>query len=296
MQTNDEKKVDSKRFIGWLKEATSKIMKGYFQLPIDGLKYSIFRERVYCYELYHQLRCLMEGKTTYSLGGEVDKGKHPKIGQIKDIKNTIPDLLFHGPGYMENNLVIVEVKPLKNDLSTRSVLEDIKKISIYINEANYVKGVMLLYGDNEVKVNQVASDAPKEFDTSNIILLWHKKVGVQAQVVSWKDKDQSSVHKSSSSVHKNTDSDNNEYYEQLMNIVAPISGKKRVKPEEMMDVIVNLCKIKELTTRELAGLLGRTQETVRIHYVAKLCEQGRLQRKIPNIKNHPDQRYKVGKF
>ena len=39
-----------------LKDATSGIEGNYFQLPIDGSEDPIYRERVYCYELYHQLK------------------------------------------------------------------------------------------------------------------------------------------------------------------------------------------------------------------------------------------------
>lgn len=38
-----------------LRQATAAIAPEYFHFPIDGGD-PIFRERVYCYELYHQLR------------------------------------------------------------------------------------------------------------------------------------------------------------------------------------------------------------------------------------------------
>ena len=39
--------------------AVSRIAHGYFQLPVADAD-ALYRERVYCYELYHQLRCLWE--------------------------------------------------------------------------------------------------------------------------------------------------------------------------------------------------------------------------------------------
>lgn len=42
-------------FIQLLNDATKEIEDQYFQLPIDGAD-SVYRERVYAYELYHQLR------------------------------------------------------------------------------------------------------------------------------------------------------------------------------------------------------------------------------------------------
>ncbi len=172
------------RFVNWIKKATSRLKEDYFQLPIASKPDRIFRERVYCYELYHQLRCLMEGNTSYSLGGEVDKSAHPMI-QEDGIMNTVPDLLIHKPGYMEGNLVIIEVKPIKADIG--NIYNDIRKISTYISNANYVKGVMLLYGDDKPKVLEVASNFPKSIDNlSKISLLWHQSVGHEAQDIIWK--------------------------------------------------------------------------------------------------------------
>jgi hypothetical protein len=53
-----------------LRQATESIEPLYFQLPIDGSD-PIFRERVYCYELYHQLRRIWPADTPFSLNGEV---------------------------------------------------------------------------------------------------------------------------------------------------------------------------------------------------------------------------------
>lgn len=40
-----------------LREAAARIEPEWFELPIMGGN-SVYRERVYCYELYHQMRCL----------------------------------------------------------------------------------------------------------------------------------------------------------------------------------------------------------------------------------------------
>jgi hypothetical protein len=42
---------------GILAAATAAIEPGYFRLNIDGGS-PVYRERVYCYELYHQMRSL----------------------------------------------------------------------------------------------------------------------------------------------------------------------------------------------------------------------------------------------
>ena len=105
-------------------DATENIERNYFQLPIDGQEEPVYRERVYCYELYHQLRSHWPDNTNYELSGEVDKSGHPLI-RGNNLDNVKPDLLVHIPGDMEGNHTIIEVKPinakrdgLSKDLST----------------------------------------------------------------------------------------------------------------------------------------------------------------------------------
>lgn len=85
-----------------LQEATSKIGYNYFQLPIDGQEDPIYRERVYCYELYHQLRSIWPKDCEYELSGEVDKSGHPLI-RGNNLDRIKPDFLVHVPGDMQGN-------------------------------------------------------------------------------------------------------------------------------------------------------------------------------------------------
>ena len=50
------------RFLKLLIEATARVPLHYFQLPVAEREDPIYRERVYCYELYHQLRTLLEDR------------------------------------------------------------------------------------------------------------------------------------------------------------------------------------------------------------------------------------------
>lgn len=104
---------DFKRFLQCLSRATPGICDKYMLLPIDGLPLPIYRERVYCYELYHQLRLRMGDDFGYYLGGEVDKLNHPRMLH-PTLQRAKPDLLVHDPGRMEGNLVVMEVKPVKS--------------------------------------------------------------------------------------------------------------------------------------------------------------------------------------
>src|SRR5689334_16425882 len=91
-----------------LAEACGRIGPEYFQLPVADAD-SVYRERVYCYELYHQLRSEW-GDLPFSLSGEVDKARHPYF-RGGPYSRSKPDLLVHQPGNMEGNLACVEVKP-----------------------------------------------------------------------------------------------------------------------------------------------------------------------------------------
>jgi hypothetical protein len=102
-----------------LQRATAAIGRSYFLLPVHGLQSPVRRERVYCYELYHQMRCQWprEDRCRYALNGEVDKQKHPYFREDDpelEEKFPKPDLLVHVPGERDNYAVI-EVKSARLD-------------------------------------------------------------------------------------------------------------------------------------------------------------------------------------
>ena len=82
------------RFLKLLTEATVRISPNYFQLPVAGREDPVYRERVYCYELYHHLRTFLEGERAlagYLLSAEIDNGGYPII------RRCAPDFVFHVP-------------------------------------------------------------------------------------------------------------------------------------------------------------------------------------------------------
>src|SRR5689334_4096228 len=93
-----------------LADATAHVGPEYFRLPIDGGG-PLYRERVYCYELYHQMRLRWPLHGPFMLNGEVDKSAHPILSTL-GASYAKPDLLVHGPGHMSRNYAIIEVKSL----------------------------------------------------------------------------------------------------------------------------------------------------------------------------------------
>ncbi|WP_104046349.1 methionyl-tRNA formyltransferase-like protein [Vibrio jasicida] len=150
--------------------ATSKIARDYFQLSIDGGS-PIYRERVYCYELYHQMRVLWDESSEFILNGEVDKSAHPILRALKT-DHVKPDFLVHTPGDMNGNHAIIEVKHKKAPLN--GIKKDLESLALFREKANYERAIYLVYGyDLDIgewveKVSRVAST----FEKLPLIELW----------------------------------------------------------------------------------------------------------------------------
>ncbi|MFI8657170.1 ATP-binding protein [Priestia megaterium] len=110
------------------------------------------------------------------------------------------------------------------------------------------------------------------------------------------------------SYNKNHNSCNNEQEEDSSNLVnvenidtklwgiaALAREKKRLSPNQMEHIILELCKEKPLMLKEFAYLLERTPDGVRNNYLTKLLRKGQLQLKYPNQPNHPKQAYLFNK-
>jgi len=181
---------DCQRFIAMLGAATQAIEDDYFKLPIAG-DVPIYRERVYCYELYHQLRRRWPDPRDfdYRLGGEVDKAGHKLMRDLG--AQGIPDLLVHGPGYMAKNLVIIEVKASEHVDKDNAEI-DLKKLNQFVLSAGYEMGVYLTYGGDEADLAEVrrlgrawAEKAPETRLLNNVRLFWHARSGESAVLWGW---------------------------------------------------------------------------------------------------------------
>lgn len=160
-----------------LKRATAEIGPHFFNLPIDGGD-PIYRERVYCYELYHQMRTIWPKDTDYVLNGEIDKRGHPIIRKLgADL--TTPDLLVHVPGYMGRNLAILEVKP--GNATARGILKDLRTLSVFQSVVEYERGVYIFYGDYPQAMVRTLADRVENLQPIEIWL--HAKPGQHAEIV-----------------------------------------------------------------------------------------------------------------
>jgi hypothetical protein len=127
------------QFTQILRDATAAVEAEYFLLPIHGGD-AIYRERVYCYELYHQMRRLWPANTPFRLNGEVDKRAHP---YFQDGSQPKPDLLVHRPGTGEN-FAVIEVKSCRAVL--REIDKDLATLTLFRNHLGYERAIYLIYG------------------------------------------------------------------------------------------------------------------------------------------------------
>jgi hypothetical protein len=161
-----------------LSAATAAIEGGYFYLYIDGGA-PIYRERVYCYELYHHMRRLGPANYPYSLNGEVDKRAHPILRKL-DAEFHTPDFLVHTPGSMAGNSTIIEVKHAL--VQVNGIRKDISTLDLFVSTVGYRRAIYLIYGNeaDDGLVERVARIV-SELKVRSLIELWlHPKVGLPA--------------------------------------------------------------------------------------------------------------------
>jgi ATP-dependent DNA helicase RecG len=79
----------------------------------------------------------------------------------------------------------------------------------------------------------------------------------------------------------------------LLEIASPARTSKRTNPSVLRTIILNLCRDRYLTVRDLATLLKRQPGTLRDGYLTQLVESGQLELRYPERPNHPDQSYRT---
>lgn len=168
----------------WLLSASSQVGAEYMQLPVTGREKPEYRERVYCYELYHRWRCYWPPSYKFSLSGEVDKSGHPLIR-----KSDKPDFLVHVPGKMRN-LLVLEVKSRNANVS--KMAKDLVKLTRFGQEANYHAAYFWIYGISsqewprlrEKIVQKVAKTGDVNLDRISCFI--HERAGSRAFRVDWR--------------------------------------------------------------------------------------------------------------
>lgn len=156
---------------------------------------SAWRERVYCYELYHQLRCHLPKCFPFTLHGEIDKKGHEVIGKAfgnyykkysqdkKDDRPRYPnpDFVVHKPG-RSKNLVVMEVKSTEGDSIEEDYKKDLYKLETFIcaDKIKYEHGIFLIYGSTDQKAaikNCLTEEQETLINHNKLHILYHKMAG-----------------------------------------------------------------------------------------------------------------------
>jgi len=102
-----------------------------------------------------------------------------------------------------------------------------------------------------------------------------------------------SVRKDLDSVHKGADSIHKDFDPLLLKIAEPARNRQRLPPEQMERLIIEICRGRWLTRRELAGLLQRNPDSLRARYLTPMVSHGVLRLRYPDKPNRVDQAYTV---
>jgi hypothetical protein len=133
---------------------------------------SVWRERVYCYELYHQLRNRLPRGFPYALHGEIDKRGHENICRYFPHRKPNPDFVLHDPG-TQTNLVVLEVK--RGDSRPKKIRDDIDKLRVFTELVEYEHGILLFFGPQGHWDLRAVNE--------KVQVLWHEKAGLPLRVI-----------------------------------------------------------------------------------------------------------------
>lgn len=162
-------------FINNFINAIENIKQDYYLLKTVYSEQGVQQERIFCYELYHQLR-LKFNDVKLKLHGEPVKRGHPDFDPI------IPDFIVHQPGTHENNFVIIEVKGV---IIKTEIIDDLNKIyrSIDNPTTHYQYGIFLLYRHSfDILAKQISREdlAPIKNDhDKKIYIICSEKEGAE---------------------------------------------------------------------------------------------------------------------
>ncbi len=162
------------------------IRQEYFMVARQGAG-AVARERVYCYELYHQLRCRLPEAFRYVLHGEIDKAGHAPVldavraaawrsgtlegSALGEAGSFNPDFVVHRPG-SDDNLAVIEVKRAG---AWTVVQRDIAKLEAFCGATDvaYSHGILLIFGEPMPHAGTLALPSSR----SAVEVLWHGSAG-----------------------------------------------------------------------------------------------------------------------
>lgn len=170
----NKKFIKREKYTSFLTQALDNVDKEYFKILTTYDE--IVRERVFCYELYHQMRLLqnIHGLSGFALSGEIDKRGHTGI-ETEDWKN--PDFVFHEYGTFDRNEIIIEVK---GKINVEGIKKDFKTLLKYASRYQYNHSFFILYNHNLIEfqeqfLGQMDSETIRNLKNNKSIVVICKK-------------------------------------------------------------------------------------------------------------------------
>lgn len=177
-----------------LRQAAIQVQRPWFHMSIASAVEEpaqlAYRERVYCYELYHQIRLLSTegigrraGATRLLLSGELDKYG---INSVIPGGRQKPDLVWHEPGKSDYNAAVAEVKTMQgltSPVGMNAALTTLRDFLQAAPKVRYQSGILLVFGEGaratvlrEVRKN--VEELEWQPDTlRRVCVVWHAEVG-----------------------------------------------------------------------------------------------------------------------
>lgn len=70
-------------------------------------------------------------------------------------------------------------------------------------------------------------------------------------------------------------------------------GKRSSNPAVVKQIIIDLCRWRELSSAEISLILGRNEKYIKSNYIQPLIDDKRISYTIPEMITHPSQKYKT---
>jgi hypothetical protein len=161
--------MDIAIFLNLFHEALNRVEGSYYQTNSGSLflNTNMYYERVFCYELYHQVRLLMDElrakdpATLSSIQFQGELRKEPinssiaaQAGLSPLSKKYVPDFLLHSPGSMDYHGLIIEVKSNPN-ICFAPIQKDLVKIQEFITRYKYQMGIFLIINNSMDRMHKL---------------------------------------------------------------------------------------------------------------------------------------------
>lgn len=145
MENEQKGEAGALNILNVVKSGLNNVGEEYYKVVTTYSDEGISRERVFAYELYHQIR-MINNNSGLVLHAEIDKRGHHDFKK-KEQKN--PDFIFHVPGEYNLKSVVVE---LKVDLNA-GMKKDFETLDMFIRNFHYEYGIFIIlnFSVDEVK-------------------------------------------------------------------------------------------------------------------------------------------------